>query len=96
MIVNFRVCEINRGIRKLTRILTLIKKKNQYLSNKCFVLSTPNLLGLLCHWASKFCLWVSKIQAFLVIAIHESSIQQKKISALETCSAHETVKGNDF
>jgi hypothetical protein len=60
------------------------------------VLSTPNLLGLLCHWASKFCLWVSKIQAFLVIAIHESSIQQKKISALETCSAHETVKGNDF
>jgi len=36
MVVNFRVCEINRGARKLTRtpMLIIIKKLNESLSIK--------------------------------------------------------------
>jgi hypothetical protein len=37
MVVNFRACGINRGVRKLTRTLTLKKKKhkgNQYFKKK--------------------------------------------------------------
>jgi hypothetical protein len=35
MVINFKICKINRGVCKLTRIPTLIKKKHQ-LENSLF------------------------------------------------------------
>ena len=58
MVVNFRACEINRGVRKLARTPTLIKKKtvkNSKIINLVFffnlnILSTvfSNILNILC------------------------------------------------